>query len=82
MRSEEPHPHVQSWQAVITNGDAQESISVQTPFVVVGKHKDCQIQIEKHDVPDFAYLVVSTKNKIEAWPLAAGVEFLLSLIHI
>lgn len=63
---------------MITNGDAQESISVQTPFVVVGKHKDCQIQIEKHDVPDFAYLVVSTKNKIEAWPLAAGVEFLSS----
>ena len=76
MRSEEPHLYTQSWRVVVSDGDAQKSTSIETPFVLVGKHKDCQIQIEKHDFPDFAYLVVSTNNKIEAWPLAVGIEFL------
>ncbi len=78
MRSKETHLHVQSWQAVVADGDAQKSICIQTPFVLVGKHKDCQIQVEKHGVPDFAYLVVSNKNKIEAWPLTAEMKFLAS----
>lgn len=78
LRSKEPHPHAQSWQVVIADGDTQESISIQTPFVLVGKHKACQVQIEKDGVPNFAYLVVSARNKIEAWPLAVGLEFLSS----
>lgn len=45
MRSKETHLHVQSWQAVVADGDAQKSICIQTPFVLVGKHKDCQIQV-------------------------------------
>lgn len=63
---------------MIADGETQESVTVQTPFVLVGKHKDCQIQIEKHGVPDFAYLIVSSNNKIKAWPLATGVELLSS----
>ena len=78
MRSKKTHLHVQSWQAMFADGDAQKSICIQTPFVLVGKHKDCQVQIEKHGVPDFAYLVVSNRNKIEAWPLAPEMEFLAS----
>jgi len=45
LRSKETHLHVQSWQAVVADGDAQKSICIQTPFVLVGKHKDCQIQV-------------------------------------
>ena len=63
---------------MVTDGNTHKSISIGSPFVLAGKHKDCQIQIEKHGVPDFAYLVVATKNKIEAWPLAAGLKFLSS----
>lgn len=57
------------WKIAVSTGDMREWVEPTLPFVLIGSHACCEVQILDKRVPDVAYIACCFTDSVEVWPV-------------